>query len=181
MLMGAAATWLLRTLPEAVRSRDVTRALGAVFASYSAILIGFGAAYFPAINYEQDLRPVTSALRNDLHGRQLVLLAPDETTEAVVDMKGIPSRTIDWSAGQPKNTSASIHDNECVLAMSKLTIGPLYDLMRRYGIKSQNPRDSANIGSFAAAFGLQVERDYIVPDGRHYVLLGRQNSGVRSQ
>ena len=180
MLMGAAVTWLLRSLREAARSRDVTRALGVLFASYSAILIGFGAAYFPAINYEQDLRPVTSALRNDLHGRQLVLLAPDETTEAVVDMQGIPSRTIDWSAGRT-NDAASIRDNECVLAMSKLTIGPVYDLMRRYGIKSQSPRDAADIGSFAAALGLRVERDYTVPDGRHYVLLGRQHDSALPQ
>ncbi|HEY4367737.1 MAG TPA: glycosyltransferase family 39 protein [Steroidobacteraceae bacterium] len=171
MLMCGATLWLLRSIRNALRGRDVTQALGVLFASYSAILIGVGAAYFPAINREQDLRPVTRALHADLHGRALVLLAPDETTVAVVDMAGISVRQFAWQASSVDGVTASLRSDECVLAMTKLTMGPLYDLARRHGFKSRPPPDSVDIAWFASTFGLHIEHEYIVPDGRHYLLL----------
>jgi 4-amino-4-deoxy-L-arabinose transferase len=180
VVLGYVAIRLVSSVSKALRAADVGRALTVLFASYCAVLIGLATAYFPAINREQDLRPMTSALRDDLQGRQLVLLAPDETTEAVVDMASIPSRTLDWAAGStdPARTSP-IQDRECVLAMTQFTLGPLYDFMRRHGVKSRIPRDRVDIPEFSAAYGLHIEREYVVPDGRHYVLLSRTDNPRR--
>ena len=172
VVLSFAAIWSVSSARKALNRRDVDRALAVMFASYCAALIGFAAAYYPAINREQDLRPVTAALREDLQGRQLVLLAPDETTEAVVDMAGIPSRTLQWAAGSADTARPSpVQAGECVLAMTTFTPGPLHAFMQRHGFKSRGHRDPVDIEDFSTAYALHSEREYVVPDGRHYVLL----------
>lgn len=172
LVLGYASIWSIRSVRAALRNQDVPRALTVLFGAYCAVLLGLAAAYFPAINREQDLRPMTSALRQDLQGRSLALLAPDETTIAVVDMAGIPSRTLNSTAAE----TATVEAGECVLGMTKLTLGPLSDFMHRLGSKTRNPRDAIDLQAFSAAHGLHIEREYIVPDGRHYVLLSRARS-----
>jgi len=177
LLLCGASVWSIRSVHAAVRNQDVARALSVLFAAYCTVLLGLAAAYFPAINREQDLRPMTSALRQDLRGRALALLAPDETTIAVVDMADISSRTLDADDSSAASDASTLAAGECVLGMTKLTRGPLYDFMRRQS-KTRNPRDPVDLQAFSAAHGLRIEREYIVPDGRHYVLLSRVDAAA---
>jgi len=67
-------------------NRDIAMTFGALLAAYGALLIGPLAAIYGQVDRWQNLQSIALDVRRDTAGRSLVLLAPDETTRAIVDM-----------------------------------------------------------------------------------------------
>lgn len=110
-----------------------------MFLAYCAVLLGTAAAYFPALNMEQDLRPAMNALRGDVNGRELLLLSPDETTEAVVDMAGLRFRRIDWNPQPAAWMEGALAGSRfCILVLSSRTVGPVAALRDESGCWSRS-------------------------------------------
>jgi hypothetical protein len=173
LLLSIAAIWCVSSVGKALARSDTGRAIAVLFTSYSVAFLGIAVAYFPALNVEQDLTPIASTLEEDLNGRSLTLLAPDETTIAVIDMAGFTPRSVEESELSSIAPDA-FGDGDCVLALTQMTEGPLSSFLKPYGLRSRARRGSIDLDAFAKSHRLIVEREYTIPDGRRYVLLSRR-------
>jgi 4-amino-4-deoxy-L-arabinose transferase-like glycosyltransferase len=77
--LSAAQAWV------AARGR-VRRALWALLLAYCALLVGPASQLYTRVDRWQDLAKISRAVQADTAQRPLVLLAPDETTRAIIDM-----------------------------------------------------------------------------------------------
>ncbi len=70
----------------ALRDRRLVAAQLALFLAYCSLLVGPASQAYGVVDHWQDLPALGSELRADLGNEALVLMAPDETTRAWVDM-----------------------------------------------------------------------------------------------
>jgi hypothetical protein len=75
----AAQAWV------ASRSR-IAHALWALLLAYCVLLVGPASQLYTRVDSWQDLQQIARAVQRDTAQRPLVLLAPDETTRAIIDM-----------------------------------------------------------------------------------------------
>ncbi|MGO9945613.1 MAG: ArnT family glycosyltransferase, partial [Steroidobacteraceae bacterium] len=84
-LGGAAAIGLTLAAWTAARDR-AARALCCLLLAYCTLLIGPASQVYRQVDRWQDLAKIGVAVKHDAAGGPLILLAPDETTRAMIDM-----------------------------------------------------------------------------------------------
>jgi 4-amino-4-deoxy-L-arabinose transferase-like glycosyltransferase len=167
-LGGAAAIGLTLAALTAARDR-AARALGCLLLAYSALLIGPASQLYRQVDRWQDLAKVGVAVKHDAAGRPLILLAPDETTRAMIDMYAktsvdrIPG-PIDATVIDRVRTLAAAAPDSFFLVLVPGGVRGLDLLSRREpAVEAALPwRQSA---------GLEIVHSYSLPHGRRYALL----------
>ena len=153
------------------RTRDAQLAL---LLAYCALLISPAWPLYREVDAWQDLQSVAQAIESDGRGRPLILMAPDETTQAVIDMY---ARTDAELVPGPLG-AAALTDLQERLAREPdalvVTLLPGRELTGAF-------RDSAEwlkpqaleeaLPTWIAASGLKVAHRYALPNGRRYALL----------
>ncbi len=149
--------------------RDVTMTLAALLTAWGALLIGPLAAIYGVVDRWQDLGSIAVAVRADTAGRGLVLLAPDETTRATVDLYvGTPvlvvagrldrqlldrARALGYAAASP------------ILAQEPGRTAPHLKWLARH-VARHDPEPV-----WSGYSGLSTIKEYVLPNGRRYALL----------
>lgn len=167
-LGGAAAIGLTLAAWTAARDR-AARALGCLLLAYSALLIGPASQLYRQVDRWQDLAKIGVAVKHDAAGRPLILLAPDETTRAMIDMYAktsvdrIPG-PIDAAVIDRVRTLAAAAPDSFFLVLVPGGVRGLDLLSRREpAVEAALPwRQSA---------GLEIVHSYSLPHGRRYALL----------
>ncbi len=147
--------------------RDVAMALGALLTAYGALLVGPLAVIYGQVNRWQDLESIALAVRGDTAGKSLVLLAPDETTRAIVDM--YTSTSVLVVTGKPDrgllDEARAAAAASPILAQEPGRTAPRIGWLARYVTRHEPPP------IWSGYEGLQMVREYALPNGRRYALL----------
>ena len=162
----AAAVWAARAWA-AARDQAVLAPWALLFA-YCALLIGPASQVYRGADAWQDLAKVGRAVERDTTGRPLILLAPDETTRAVIDMFARTSVAriegpIDAAAINRMRTAAAA-DPDSFFLVQLPTRSALRLPWRARPPAPQTPE-------WMKAAGMTVVESYAVPNGRRYALL----------
>jgi 4-amino-4-deoxy-L-arabinose transferase-like glycosyltransferase len=176
--LAAAAILCLRAHSAAVRGR-IESALTAAFFAYCALLTAPSSQIYRQVNRWQDLASIGHAIEADAAGRPLILMAPDETTRAFIDMYarsevGLVRAPVDAdSIGRLHRMLAS---DPQALVVVQLPGRELTATMRRLADALRLAADRAPDPSWWAppwtsALALHVAHRYALPNGRRYALL----------
>jgi 4-amino-4-deoxy-L-arabinose transferase-like glycosyltransferase len=149
----------------AAREQVVT-AQWALLLAYCALLIGPASQIYRRVDAWQNLAQIARAVQRDSAARPLVLLAPDETTRAIIDMYARP--VVDriagpWDAGgidRVRMFAAASPESLFLLQLPSQA-----PLLRRARAAQTNP-----LAVWQAA-NLEVSGSYSLPNGRRYALL----------
>lgn len=154
----------------------LTSALAALLAAYCALAVFPASQIYPQVDRWHDLARIGRALRADLGGAPLVLIGPDETTRAWVDLYTSVTAT---RIAVPKGTGG----------LARLRAAANADPRRRFLVELAGRDVSARVLALAAdlgvriassraapppwtkAAGLDVEKIFALPYGRRYALL----------
>ncbi len=176
--LGVAA-YLLVFAWRALRREQLLAAALALLVAYCSILVGPASQAYGIVDRWQDLAEIGAQVRADLGPRALVLLAPDETTRAWVDLytrtsvKRIPG-PIDAVAIARVHDALSEAPQDLVLVqLPGRALTPEWrGLARRLG---KTP-DLADFGDppWLENSGLVTVKLYAEPNGRRYALLARR-------
>ena len=85
-VIGLLGAVILTRLAWASAGKQVIYAHWALLLAYCALLIGPASQVYRRVDTWQDLAKISRGVQVDTAGRPLVLLAPDETTRAIIDM-----------------------------------------------------------------------------------------------
>jgi 4-amino-4-deoxy-L-arabinose transferase-like glycosyltransferase len=150
-------------------ARDQTvLAQWALLLAYCALLIGPASQVYRGVDAWQNLAYVGRAVERDTAGRPLILLAPDETTRAVIDMYA--RKSVGRISG-PLDTSAM--DRMRAAAAAAPDSFFLVQLPARSALRlpwRAQPR-AAQTQDWMQAAGLIPVENYAVRNGRRYALL----------
>jgi 4-amino-4-deoxy-L-arabinose transferase-like glycosyltransferase len=141
----------------------------ALLLAYCALLIGPASQLYRQVDTWQDLAKIGHAVERGAAGKPLILLAPDETTRAVIDMYArtavlsIPG-TLDTAGIERVRTAASAAAPDS-LFLVQLPKGSPPGLPWR-----AKPPETA-LPAWIGAANLQPIETYSVPYGRRYALL----------
>ncbi len=149
----------------------------ALLVGYCSLLVGPASQAYHEADRWQNLAALGAALRADLGNDFLVLVAPDETTRAWVDMY---TRTVVTRIPGP-NDAAAIEQLKAAMAATPhalalvqldgrhLTPGMLA-LAKRFALPDRLTREEQDPEWLSTA-GLAVAKRYALPNGRRYALL----------
>jgi 4-amino-4-deoxy-L-arabinose transferase len=161
----AAAVLALRAWA-AARDQPV-HAQWALFLAYCALLIGPASQVYTQVDRWQDLAKISREVAADTAGKPLILLAPDETTRAMIDMYA--RQSVDRIAG-PLDTAGigRIHAMAAAAPDSRFLVL----------LPAQSPRlpwrkraPEMSVPPAWAGAGLRIAKSYSLPNGRRYALL----------
>ena len=177
----AAAAALSIHAARAVRGGQMLHGQFALLLAYCALLTGPASQIYRVVDAWQNLPAVGRAIEADARGRPLILLAPDETTRAFIDMyarttvESIPGRIEPRTLGRLQETMASEPRAVVVVQLSGRNLMPaLRRVAEAFGRSSGPAKDSAtDEPRWFAALGLRILRRYALPNGRRYALLER--------
>jgi 4-amino-4-deoxy-L-arabinose transferase len=166
-LIGLCAAAVLAARAWAAARNHAVQALWALLLAFCALLIGPASQVYKRVDSWQDLAKIGRAVQLDTANRPLVLLAPDETTRAIIDMY---ARTSAVRVEGP--IDAAWIDR--VRAITKAAPQSFF--------LSQLPNPSPQLPwrakpkavvspSWYAAANLQWIESYALPNGRRYALL----------
>jgi 4-amino-4-deoxy-L-arabinose transferase-like glycosyltransferase len=173
MYVGISCAGLLAAAVLGVRAWKAVRdgtvaAQGALLLAYCALLIGPASQVYRGVDAWQDRAKVARAVERDSAGRPLYLIAPDETTRAVIDM--YTRNSVGRIAG-PLGTdlidritaaAAAAHGS---FFLAQLPTRPALRLPWRA------PPPEAQIPGWMHAANLVIVESYALPHGRRYALL----------
>jgi 4-amino-4-deoxy-L-arabinose transferase-like glycosyltransferase len=149
-------------------SHRALHALGALFLAYCALLAGPASQLYGQVDRWQDLAKISRAIQRDAVGRPLILLAPDETTRAVIDLyaPGEPGRapTPLVAPDVARASALAGRDGVILVQLPKPPLALLQGLVN-------TPSHAAEPPPWIAASNLQVWKQYALPNGRRYALL----------
>jgi 4-amino-4-deoxy-L-arabinose transferase len=161
----AAAVLALRAWA-AARNQPV-HAQWALFLAYCVLLIGPASQVYTQVDRWQDLGKISREIAADTVGKPLILLAPDETTRAMIDLYA--RQSVDRIAG-PLDAAGigRIHALAAAAPDSRFLVllpgqSPRLPWRRRAPEMSAPP-------AWAEA-GLRIAKHYALPNGRRYALL----------
>jgi 4-amino-4-deoxy-L-arabinose transferase-like glycosyltransferase len=177
----AAAAVLSIHAAGAVRSGQMLRAQFALLLSYCALLAGPASQLYRVIDAWQNLPSIGRAIEADARERPLILLAPDETTRALIDMYArtvvefIPGPVEPEVLERLKQRMASEPRAVVVVQLSGRNLTPTFqrvasEIDRTAGRAIDSGEDEPR---WSAALGLRIARRYALPNGRRYALLER--------
>jgi 4-amino-4-deoxy-L-arabinose transferase len=164
-LLGAA---LLALRAWAAARSQVVLAQWALLLAYCALLIGPASEVYRGVDAWQNLAKISRAVERDTAGRPLILLAPDETTRAVIDMY---ARTSVGRIAGPLDASAV--DRMRAAAAAAPGSFFLVQLPTRSALRLpwRRPSPAAQVPDWMHAAELVSVENYSVPNGRRYALL----------
>jgi 4-amino-4-deoxy-L-arabinose transferase-like glycosyltransferase len=151
---------------------QAARAQWSLFLAYCVLLIGPASQVYRQVDAWQDLAKIGRAVEADAAGKRLVLLAPDETTRAMIDMYARTSveridgpldvRTVDRMAAL---AAAAPHGVFLVQlpARRAQTLGQLLRRPKSATVDALQP--------WMQTARLRIARSYALPNGRRYALL----------
>jgi 4-amino-4-deoxy-L-arabinose transferase-like glycosyltransferase len=166
-LIGLFAAAVLAIRAWAAARDHAVRAQWALLLAYCALLIGPASQVYRQVDAWQDLAKISRAVARDTAGKPLILLAPDETTRAIVDMYARTSVAIVTGP----LAAAGIDRVRAIAAAAP-------DSLFLVQLPAQSPRlpwrakapDMNEPPAWKAA-GLQMTQSYSLPNGRRYALL----------
>jgi 4-amino-4-deoxy-L-arabinose transferase len=141
----------------------------ALFIAYCALLIGPASQVYRQADRWQDLAKIGRAVQRDTAGRPLILLAPDETTRAVIDMYArtavdrIPGPLDSDGIERVRVAAAAAPGSFFLLQLARQAPPGLPGHARPQQVEPPAWLHTAN---------LRVIDTYSVPYGRRYALLG---------
>jgi 4-amino-4-deoxy-L-arabinose transferase len=143
-----------------------------LFLAYCALLIGPASQVYGQVNAWQDLAKISRAIESDAAGKRLVLLAPDETTRAMIDMYARTS--VDRIAGpldaraadRIGSLAAAAPDSVFLVQFPTQRAQALGQLLRRSQPPAVDP-----LQPWMQSAQLRVAKSYALPNGRRYALL----------
>jgi 4-amino-4-deoxy-L-arabinose transferase-like glycosyltransferase len=175
--LGVAA-YLLIFAWRALRQRQFMAACLALLVAYCSVLVGPASQAYGIVDQWQDLADLGAQVRADLGTRALVLLAPDETTRAWVDMytrenvNRVPGPIDAAALARVQDIlSKAPHDLVLVQLPGRAVTPEWQSLARRFG-KTVDPADFTE-PSWLETAGLVTVKLYAEPNGRRYALLTR--------
>jgi hypothetical protein len=124
----------------------------------------------------QDLASVGRAIEADAAGRPLILMAPDETTRAFIDMYarpevGLVKPPLDPdSIGRLREMLAKDRDALVAVQLPGRQ-GAMRRLADALGLAAARSTSSPDVPPWAPALELRVAHQYALPNGRRYALL----------
>ncbi len=149
--------------------RDVAMTLGALLSAYSALLLGPLAAIYTQVDRWQNLESIALDVRRDTPGHALVLLAPDETTRAIVDMyAGTSALTLEGPVNRAlldRAAALSRASASAILAQEPGRTAPRIRWLSRLVTRHDSPT------AWADDPQLRQIKEYALPNGRRYALL----------
>ncbi|MDB6083873.1 MAG: hypothetical protein JWN43_1754 [Gammaproteobacteria bacterium] len=156
-------------------------ALFALLIAYSALLVGPASQIYRRIDAWQDLASIGRAIGRDADGRPLILIAPDETTRAFIDMYArtsvemIPG-PITAASAESLRIRLSADPRSLVVAQlpGRQNGRTLRKIASRLGLERRlAPQTAIENGPppWAAEMRLRVAHLYALPNGRRYALL----------
>jgi 4-amino-4-deoxy-L-arabinose transferase-like glycosyltransferase len=151
----------------AVRDQSVM-AQSALLLAYCALLVGPASQVYRGVDAWQDLAKIGRAVERDTAGRPLLLLAPDETTRAVIDLYtrnsvGRIAGPLDASAIDRLRTAAAAAPGSFFLVQL-----PTPSALR---MPWRGPPPEAQIPDWMRTADLILVEQYALPHGRRYALL----------
>jgi 4-amino-4-deoxy-L-arabinose transferase-like glycosyltransferase len=158
----------------AARHDRARRAARALLLAYCVLLIVPAWPLYREVDAWQDLRSVAQAIGSDGRGRPLILMAPDETTQAVIDMYArVDAELVPGPLGAAAlaDLRARLAREPDALVVALLPGRELTAAFRR-NAERFSPRviDDA-LPAWIAASGLRIAHRYALPNGRRYALL----------
>jgi 4-amino-4-deoxy-L-arabinose transferase-like glycosyltransferase len=168
-----AAVLAIRADSEARHDRTQHAQL-ALLLAYCVLLIVPAWPLYREVDAWQDLQSVAQAIESDGRGRPLILMAPDETTQAVIDMY---ARTDAELVPGPLGATALADLRERLAREPDalvVTLLPGRELMGAFRESAERFKPQAlddELPAWIAASGLKTAHRYALPNGRRYALL----------
>jgi 4-amino-4-deoxy-L-arabinose transferase len=141
---------------------------------YCALLAAPLSQIYGQVDRWQDLAKLSRLIDHDAAGQELILLAPDETTRAMIDM--FARTSVSLVAG-PMDT-ASIPRLRAMLAAAPNSValvllpgraGPLNALLKKSAVVEDT------LPAWISSAALRVTQVYSLPNGRRYAMLQEKN------
>jgi 4-amino-4-deoxy-L-arabinose transferase-like glycosyltransferase len=150
----------------AARHRPAT-AQWALLLAYCALLIGPASQVYRRVDAWQDLAKIGRAIQRDAAGSPLVLLAPDETTRAIVDM--YTRQSVERIAGPLDAAGIDRVRQFAAAAPASLFLVQLPSQAPQFPWRARVPQPDLPPVLQSANFA--VAGSYSLPNGRRYALL----------
>jgi 4-amino-4-deoxy-L-arabinose transferase-like glycosyltransferase len=172
----AAAALLAMTAESAARHGRPGRAQLALLLAYCVLLSVPAWPLYREVDAWQDLPSVARAIESDARRRPLILMAPDETTRAIIDMY---ARTDAELVRGPLDTAALVALRERLAREPDarvVTLLPGRELEGAFLRIAERFKPGAaalddELPRWIGASGLEVAQRYALPNGRRYALL----------
>lgn len=174
----AVATILCLRAQTAAARGAIETPLGALFLAYCALLTAPCSQIFRQVDRWQDLASVGRSIERDALSRPLILMGPDETTRAFVDMYAhtqvglIKPPIDDGSLGQLRELLAE--EPGALVAVQlpgRRLSGAALLLADALGIAAGRLSALPDAPPWAPALELRARQEYALPNGRRYALL----------
>jgi 4-amino-4-deoxy-L-arabinose transferase-like glycosyltransferase len=169
----AAAVLAIRA-DSAARQQSTQRATRALLLAYCVLLIVPAWPLYRQVDAWQDLQSVAHAIESDSRGRPLILMAPDETTQAVIDMYARSELVLvpgPLGATALEDLRARLARAPDALVVTLLPGRELVGVLRQSAERFDSRLLDDELPSWIAASGLRVAHRYALPNGRRYALL----------
>jgi len=150
----------------------------ALLLAYCVLLIGPASQLYRRVDAWQDLPSIGRAIEADTAGRPLLLMAPDETTRALIDLYSRPS--VGLIAGPIDSRSIEVLHQDLareprafvLVQLPGRGITPTFRrIASRLGLDLATPGSLETPPAWAAGLPLRMAHAYALPNGRRYALL----------
>jgi 4-amino-4-deoxy-L-arabinose transferase-like glycosyltransferase len=178
--LAIAALGLLAAAALAIRADSAARhdrtqhATRALLLAYCVLLIVPAGPLYREVNAWQDLQSVAQAIESDSRGRPLILIAPDETTQAVIDMYARTDAELvpaPLGAGALTDLRERLAREPDALVVALLPGRELMGAFRESAERFKPQALDDELPTWIAASGLKIAHRYALPNGRRYALL----------
>jgi len=166
-LIGLIAAAILAARAWATAREQPLHAQWALLLAYCALLIGPASQVYGQVDGWQDLAKISRAIARDTAGKPLILLAPDETTRAMIDMYARTS--VDRVAGPLDAAGIERIRSVAAAAPSSLFLVQLPNQSPRLPWRARAPE--VGVPPAWQAAGLRMKESYSLPNGRRYAVL----------
>src|SRR3984885_444786 len=166
-LAGLSAAAILAIRAWAAPREQARPAQTALLLAYCALLIGPASQVYRRIDAWQNLATIARAVERDAAGRSLILLAPDETTRAIIDMYARPS--VERIAGPLDAAGIDRIRSAAAAAPMSLFLVQLPSQSPQLPWRARPP--PADTPPLLQAAKIQMAKSYSLPNGRAYALL----------
>jgi 4-amino-4-deoxy-L-arabinose transferase-like glycosyltransferase len=174
--LGLLIAALLAIRADAAARRGRTqRAQRALLLAYCLLLIVPAWPLYAQVNTWQDLQSVALAIESDGRGRPLILMAPDETTQAVIDLyarsEGVVVVPGPLGAAALTDLRERLAREPDALVVTLLPGRELMGAFKRAAARFDARALDLELPAWIAASGLKIVHFYALPNGRRYALL----------
>jgi 4-amino-4-deoxy-L-arabinose transferase-like glycosyltransferase len=166
-LAGLTGAAILAIRAWAAAREHAVHAQWALLLAYCALLIGPASQVYRRVDAWQDLAMIGRAVERDAAGRPLILLAPDETTRAIIDMYARPSA--ERIAGPLDAAGIDRIRSAAAAAPMSLFLVQLPSQSPQLPWRRRPPQ--ADVPPLWEAAKIQMAKSYSLPNGRRYALL----------